>query len=239
MRLRLAGLAAALVALGALASPAIGGYYGDPPAAQPQPQPQQSSATIEVEAAGNPFTGGLAFKPKDVRARVGQIVRWTNTDAAVPHTATEDHQLWDLSGDYGAGPFPRGFGPGESRQRAFEAGTHHYLCKVHAADMKGTVAVPVTLTIGRKKVGRPGHRHTVRVVVAKWAPNAPPRPLVFDVQRRQGSGSWRTLAGRTRHSRVSFRSGKSGTRWQVRARYRDANTVKRSTAWSPVASITS
>jgi plastocyanin len=43
---------------------------------------------VNVAAAGNPFTGGLAFEPADVAPEIGRHVRWTNTDPYVPHTAT-------------------------------------------------------------------------------------------------------------------------------------------------------
>src|SRR5919106_230389 len=82
------------------------------------------AATHEVGANGNIITGGLSFTPADVEAKVGDVVRWTNTDFLVPHTATEDHRLWDLTGTYGATPLnPPGFGPGEVREWVFEAGT--------------------------------------------------------------------------------------------------------------------
>src|SRR5205823_1301278 len=86
-----------------------------------------NAPTIHVDANGNAFTGGLSFTPDHVTARIGQVVEWTNTDFLVPHTATEDHGLWDLGGTYGQTPAnPSGFGPGMSVSRPFEAGTEHY-----------------------------------------------------------------------------------------------------------------
>ena len=68
----------------------------------------------------------------------------------VPHTATEDHGLWDLAGTYGQTPAnPAGFAPGTTVERPFEAGTHHYYCRVHPQQMKGVVAVPVKLASAR------------------------------------------------------------------------------------------
>jgi plastocyanin len=90
------------------------------------------AATTEVGANGNVFTGGLSFTPARLTLSVGDTVRWRNTDNVVPHTATEDHGLWDLTGTYGATPAnPAGFGPGETRERVFEAGTQAYYCRVH------------------------------------------------------------------------------------------------------------
>ena len=86
-------------------------------------QPAQQKPR-EVAAEGDVFIpGSLAFNPAQVFVRVGQVVRWTNTDPVVPHTATEDHGLWNLTGTYGQTPVsPAGFGPGEQRSRQFEAG---------------------------------------------------------------------------------------------------------------------
>src|SRR4051794_4927278 len=114
----------------ATASTAAGqGYYPEP--SQPQSDSDGTPAA-EVDANGNAVVpGSLGFDPVEVSVKVGEIVRWTNTDSSVPHTATEDHGLWRLSGTYGSpGPF-QGFGPGESVERRFEAGTHHYYCEVH------------------------------------------------------------------------------------------------------------
>jgi plastocyanin len=73
----------------ALASAAFAQYPPAPPApAQPEGQPAAS-----VNANGNAFTGGLSFTPFSVTVPVGGVVRWTNTDMLVPHTATEDHGL--------------------------------------------------------------------------------------------------------------------------------------------------
>jgi plastocyanin len=213
-----------------------------------------SAATKDVKAAGNPFTGGLAFDPADIGVGVGDIVRWTNTDAVVPHTATEDHGLWDLAGDYGADPFPRGFGPGETRERAFEAGTQRYYCKVHPEQMRGVVRVPVQLKLQQKKVkvklkrrsrkARKRRRRrryrirTVYTVVARWAASVQPG-LVIDVQYRRAGRDWKTLRQGSGETGAAFRGGtKRRATWEVRARLRQANSSSRHTDWSPVASVT-
>ena len=181
---------------------------------------------VQVEAAGNPFTGGLAFKPPNVKAVVSQYVRWTNTDDQVPHTATENHQLWDLTGTYGL-PGNYGFGPGESRQRRFEAGTHRYFCKVHPDTMKGTVAVPVSLS---------KRKHTRRIV-ASWAPGAPKAGQVYDVQIKRGKGKWKAFRTGTRKASGKKQvKGKEST-WRFRARLRKANDKSAATGWAPVAKV--
>jgi plastocyanin len=189
----------------------------------------------EVNADGNAFTGGLKFDPYKVSVKVGQIVRWTNTDFLVPHTATEDHKLWDLGGTYGQTPAnPSGFGPGESRQRVFEAGTQHYYCRVHPTQMHGVVAVPVALSVrkGPKRNGR-----ATRLLVMRWASAAPAKGGAFDVQVRRGGGKWTPFRRDTRSASAKLvRQGKK-TSFAVRARLRSAKDASRATGWSPVATV--
>lgn len=202
--------------------------------------PAVAAAQTEVEAQGNAFTGGLAFQPKDVTTAVGQIVRWRNVDELVPHTATEDHGLWDLSGSYGQTPAnPPGFGPGETRERPFEAGTHRYFCRVHPEEMRGTVAVPVRLeqassVTESKPSGKTRKRRRVRVV---WAAALPAPGLGFDLEIRRGDGPWRAWRNGKRAASGSFRTQASKAPWSVRARLRRVGDPQAATDWSPVASI--
>ena len=210
-----------------------------------------ASAATEIGANGNAFTGGLSFTPAEVTVAIGDTVTWRNTDSFVPHTSTEDHGLWDLSGDYGATPAnPPGYAPGAVVGRVFEAGTHRYFCEVHPDDMKGTVAVPVTLVKQTSRVRRrrparrrpAGRRRFKRIsfVVATWASAPPAQDLVFDVERRIGRHTaWRPLRTGTRELNARFRAGIRGTPWDVRARLRRADSQDAATDWSPVASITS
>lgn len=195
--------------------------------AQYDPPPAESDPDAEVDANGNAFVpDSLNFDPATVRVPVGGVVRWTNTDQFVPHTSTEDHGLWRLSGSYGSpGPY-QGYGPGESVERAFEAGTHNYYCEVHPEDMRAVVEVPVTL----RKTGR-------RRAAAVWSKSAPAEGLVFDVERRRNGRAWRTLLDGTTERRTTFRLGPKGTRSRLRARLRSAEDEAKATDWSPVASI--
>src|SRR3954470_8312802 len=179
-----------------------------------------AAATTEVGANGNVFTGGLSFTPARLTLSVGDTVRWRNTDNVVPHTATEDHGLWDLTGTYGATPAnPAGFGPGETRERVFEAGTQAYYCRVHPTQMRGTIAVPPTLAVQRVRVrvkrkrrrapaaGRKRRRARTKLityVVAVWAPGSPAAGLAFDVQRARPGGGWIPLATGTRDANTRF-----------------------------------
>jgi plastocyanin len=254
------GVRQAVVAgtLGALALPAVAlAGYGYAPSPSPSPQPASAQGGgAQVAAAGNPFTpGSLKFDPASVTVRVGEVVRWTNTDNAVPHTASEVNGLWDLTGTYGGTPAnPPGFGPGESVQRAFEAGTQHYICRVHPS-MTGVVAVPVTLAVERRRVARrvrvrvrrggrvrTRFRYRRRYVTAfyvrvVWAPAAPAAGQVFDVELRRG-GAFTRVADGTRASSGRFAAGRAGTQVAVRARLRSSASSSRATDWSPVATVT-
>jgi plastocyanin len=202
--------------------------------------PASASAQTQVDAEGNAFTGGLRFDPPDVAVAVGGVVRWTNTDALVPHTATEDHGLWDLTGTYGQTPAnPPGFGPGESRERAFEAGTHRYFCRVHPAQMRGTVAVPVRLeaasrVVETKPSGKRRKRRRVRVT---WAPAPPAEGLGFDVEIRRGDADWRPWRSGKRAASGTFRTQAGKAPWSVRARLRRIDDASMATDFSPVATI--
>jgi plastocyanin len=212
-----------------------------PAAALAEPEP--NAPPVNVNAAGNPFTGGLAFEPATVNVTIGRIVQWTNTDFLVPHTATEDHGLWDLSGTYGVPVVsPSGFGPGEVVSRHFEAGTAHYYCKVHPSQMKGVVAVPVDLRLFglRQQRSRTHERPRVlRYVAATWSLDAPANGEGFDVQLHRGDAAWQTVKSGTRETGMVFRAGEGGTRWEVRARLRKTANAAAATDWSPVASIVS
>ena len=206
-----------------------------------------AGAATEVGANGNFATGGLSFTPAEVTVAVGQTVNWRNTDSFVPHTSTEDHGLWDLTGDYGATPAnPPGYAPGAVVGRVFEAGTHRYYCRVHPEEMKGTVTVPVTLVteterrrLRRKRRGKGRRFKRITYVRATWAALAPAEGLVFDVEHRVGTvTAWRPWRTGTRDQTGRFRAGIRGTTWQVRARLRHAENADAATGWSPPVSIT-
>jgi plastocyanin len=211
------------------------------PGAAAQTEPAQPA--VNVDAAGNPVTGGLAFEPANVTVTIGRIVQWTNTDFLVPHTATEDHGLWNLAGTYGVPVLsPPGFGPGAKVSRPFEAGTHHYYCAVHPEQMKAVVAVPVDLRLFglRQKRSRTHERpRVIRYVAATWAVAAPASGEAFDVQLHRGDAAWQTVRAGTRETGMVFRAGEGGTRWEVRARLRKADNPSAATDWSPAATIVS
>jgi plastocyanin len=197
------------------------------------------SRTTDLGAYGNILTPSqLSFRPANTTIALGDIVRWTNHDALVPHTATEDHGLWDLAGSYGGTPVnPSGFGPGTSVQRAFEAGTQHYYCRVHPRQMHGVIAVPVMLSVSKRTVRRHKKRVTTYTIAASWDASTPASGLAFDVRRASGSaapGAW--LTG-TSAASASFTTTRRGSVWHVQARLRRADDANRATDFSPDASI--
>jgi plastocyanin len=195
---RRAGIVAALAG-GLLALPglAAAGYYGPYP--PPPPPPEGGGGGTQVEARGNPFSGGLGFAPARLRVAVGTVVRWTNTDDLVPHTATEENGIFDLGGDYGP-PGMTGFGPGQSVSYRLPAGRFSYLCRIHA-QMTGVVAAPVKLSLLRARGRGDAAARRVRVV---WARRRLPAGQAFDVQRRVGAGTWRTVRRGTRSLQGEF-----------------------------------
>jgi plastocyanin len=198
-----------------------------------------AAALVDIGAYGNVVDSqDLSFRPAQVTVAVGDVVRWTNHDALVPHTATEDHRLFDLGGDYGAtGVTPPGFAPGASVQRTFEAGTFHYYCRVHPTQMHGVVAVAVSLTLGKRLVGTRHHHRTRYTVNVRWDVGKPPAGEVFDVERaRSGGAAVMWLTG-SAVGDSSF-SAPRGTVWHVRARLRRSADPSAATDWSPDAVIT-
>jgi plastocyanin len=73
---------------------------------------------------------GIAFNPKEVRAKVGQELLWNWDDGGLEHTVTADDKSFD-SGRKASGSWPHTFA---------KAGTFAYHCEIHAK-MHGTVVV--------------------------------------------------------------------------------------------------
>lgn len=211
-------------------------------------------APVAATANGNAISGGLSFEPAKIKAPVGRVVSWSNTDFIAPHTVTEQHRLFDLVGkNVNATPVsPGGFGPGESVALPLPAGTIDYFCRVHPADMVGVLEVPVTLALGRTYVApktkartkrgrarRAARRRAFqRTLAATWAPAAPAEGQSFDVQTRRGSGPWTTLLTATTKTSTTLKAGPRGTVTAVRSRLRRTDDPNRATGFSPAASVT-
>jgi plastocyanin len=182
-----------------------------------------------IDANGNPFTGGLGFDPSDTRVAVGDVVTWVNTDATVPHTATENHGLWDMTGTYGP-PGNMGFGPAERRKRRFEAGTQRYYCKVHPTQMRAVIRVPVTASVVKLSNGK-------RRIAMRWAAKKPAAGHVFDVQLKRGKGPWRKFRDGTTEQTGGRKTSGDKVKWTIRARLRSASDKSLATGWSPTVHV--
>jgi plastocyanin len=208
---------------------ALAGYY-DPPS--PHAGRGGGGAAREVEVRGNPFSGGFAFDPDHVRVTVGATVRWTNTDSTAHHSVTEDHGIFDLSGSFGP-PGRMGFGPGESREHRFAAGTFSYHCRVHPEAMRGVVAATLKLSLVRRQARGGAGKARIRVI---WARQPLPNGQAFDVQRRVGTGPWRTVRSATRALRAEFGGARGGT-LSFRSRIRLTGGPAGASGYSPAAKI--
>jgi len=226
---RFRAIGAVLAAFACVTSPAAADY-GAPGSPSGSGAPPAQPAAAEVGANGNPFTGGLSFSPPQVTVQVGDAVRWTNTDAAVPHTVTEDHGLFQLSGTYGATPAnPPGFAPGTSVERTFSAGTFAYFCSVHPTQMKGTVTVPLRVRLGKIHHGR-------YAATITWSDQAPETSQAFDLQEMKGGSAWRTVRDGTSALQARFVLRK-GKRYAFRSRVRRTYDPSSASGYSPVATV--
>ena len=86
--------------------------------------PSSDAGAVSVEIAG------FAYEPAEATAKVGEVITWTNTDAA-PHTATLDE------GDCATGNLPA---DGSGGLVFSVAGTYPYHCAIHPT-MTGSVTV--------------------------------------------------------------------------------------------------
>jgi plastocyanin len=182
------------------------------------------------------YRPGLKFAPAKISVHVGDVVRWTN-NSIVPHTATENHNLWKLAGNFGPPLSVGGVPPNGMVQRTFEAGTHLYFCEVHPVEMHGEIDVPVDLSVTSQRVRRHHHFVTIYTIHARWDATAPASGLVFDVERAQGSGSLKPWLTGTSSSGATFTTTKRGSVWHVRARLRRANDTAAATGFSPDAFV--
>ncbi len=193
--------------------------------------PSTASAATNINAEGNPVTGGLAFNPSLLQVAAGETVQWTNTDFFAPHTVTSVQGLFDLGGSYGATPVtPAGFGPGQTVSRKFAAGSFSYFCRVHGLAQAGVVEAPVTIIVRRRARKLAG-------LAIRWGSGKPAEDQVYDVQRRQDGGRWRNLIQGTTKSKGLFDGPPAGSEWAYRARVRKAGDAAAVSGWSPPSSL--
>ena len=96
-----------------------------PAKSQPAAQPPAAGDTVAVDMAGSQFA------PADVTVKVGQTIRWTNSDS-IAHTVTATENATFDSGTVEAG--------GEFTYTTKKAGHISYVCSFHPG-MTGTITV--------------------------------------------------------------------------------------------------
>ena len=133
---------ARIIVVAAFALAGCGGGAATRPASSAAPSSSPAASTAPSNAAGGctestaPPTieatvRDYAFGPEPIKARVGDVVTWTNAGPN-EHTATLD------DGSCGTDNLDTG----EAGSLTFSApGTYAYHCEVHPARMKGTIEV--------------------------------------------------------------------------------------------------
>ena len=155
---------------------------------------------------------GNAFIPSSPRRPIGTVFRWRNVDSSGQHTATRTTIItWDFT--VAAGETSPG-------KRIKYAGTFMYFCRVHEA-MNASLGIRPRITPDPEEAGS---------YLLTLGTELPPGGLVFDVQRRLGTGAWTHWRTGTSARRVEFRP--SGTeRHAFRARLRQDDEP--ASRWSP------
>jgi plastocyanin len=173
------------------------------------------AATVDISIV----SASAGFDPKTATGAIGDTFHWTNNDT-ITHTTTQNGplSLWN-SGNITAG---------NTFSKAIDfAGAYPYHCAIHPTTMKGTVKVPIQVTPPSGSVGT-----AFRVTVASVSA---PSGFVYDIQRKQGSGSWTVWKTGITSKSVAFKPKASGT-WAFRSRLRMTSNGAKS-GWSPARSI--
>lgn len=165
----------------------------------------------------------MRFDPRTVTVAQGEEVAWRN-DGNLRHN-TRSLQRYPTAWD-------RDLASDASYTKRFNlAGTFPYYCDMHSNGtdgMTGTLRVPLIVSPAS---GSNATTFTIRV-----GAEPPPSGWTFEVQRRIGSGTWRTIRESLDRRSMSYRSSTDGTH-RFRARLERANPPL-SHRFSPVASIT-
>ena len=150
----------------------------------------------------------------------GGTVTWHNASTGgFQHTATQNRPL----GLWNTGIL----NPGQTSSivRLLAAGSYPYHCNVHPS-MHGIVQVPILVS---PRHGMRMTNFTIRLASATRS------GFTFDVQRKIGSGAWKTWKTAVRSRIVTFRHGPGTYRFRSRL-HKLANGA--TSGWSPPARIT-
>lgn len=173
--------------------------------------PAAAGTTQDVTIVGI----SVGFDPSTLTIALGDEVRWTNGDT-IGHTSTQSAgvALWNSGTLSGGDTFS---------VTLTAAGTYAYHCNIHAV-MTGKVRVPPQVNV--QSNGK------IKVVVASEAAGD---GFVFDVQRRDGNGSWKSWKDGITKRTVRFTPTSDGD-YAFRARLRRESGG--SSKWSPAVSVT-
>lgn len=187
----------------------------------PRPASPQSSARTTPAAITNVSVSDFVFTPANVTIAQGGTVEWDFV-GPMAHTATDQTglQLFDsgtkLAGSMFSFTFP-------------VAATYQYHCTIHPLTMKGTVAVPLTVTPTSAPLGS--------TFTVTWGSTPPPAGYVVDIEVKAPNQA-------NFHPFVSGAMGRKGSgvptsvgTWMIRARLRRTSNGATS-LFSPVLSIT-
>jgi plastocyanin len=172
------------------------------------------AATTTISIVG--VTSG--FSPATVSRPEGTTFAWHNSDS-IRHTSTQDAGLWDTS-NINAGA--------TSSITLPSAGAYPYHCSIHAS-MTGTVRIPI-------KVSATSGSTTDAFTITLATTNAS-GSLVYDVQKRIGSGTWKAFKTGITAKSVTFGPAAAGT-YSFRSRLRDTSGANKFSGYSPKKTIT-
>ena len=138
-------LAATLLVAGLAAGCSKGGSQSTGSAPKPAEAPP-TGAPSQAAAPAGPVTiklANLAIEQPAVTVPAGTTVIWSNAETnGVPHNIVAGMVEGTMAHPDGTFGSPALFNPGQTFEHTFtSAGTYHYYCSVHPAQMQGTVTV--------------------------------------------------------------------------------------------------
>jgi plastocyanin len=178
---------------------------------------------LPVRAATSVSIANFRFGPRIVTVAQGGSVTWHNVAGGYgmprTHTSTQNGplHLWNTGHIV----------PGATSVsvQLLAAGAYAYHCNIHSY-MHGVVRVPILVS---PRHGTGMTNFTIRLASATRS------GFTFDVQRKIGSGAWKTWKTAVRSRIVTFRHGPGTYRFRSRL-HKVANGA--TSGWSPPARIT-
>jgi plastocyanin len=157
------------------------------------------------------------YSVANAKVALGTTVKWTNTTAGTPHSATSDK-----GGFFSTGVLSPGSSDGIPMT---QAGSYGYHCLVHGYTMHATVSVKMRVS--------PSTGGLTTTFTFTLGSGATPSGWHHDVQISRNGGSYKSLTPTTGPTET-FKATQKGT-YRVRTRLADNGIT---TGWSPVAAFT-